>query len=290
MKDQDTLQKFLFEKYSIRGELIRLQATYQTISELHDYPASVKQFLGQALAAIGLLVGGIKLKGKLSLQVKTNGPMRLLFAQSDEGLHLRGMVHWKGDVTDIFSDAVGEGQLAINIDHANSHRPYQAIVALEGETLAKAIEKYFAQSEQLPTVLYLFANSQHVSGLLLQTMPGGPEDQLDKWQELVCLSNTITAEELLSLTNVDILHRLYHKEDVLLFDSEPVCFRCACTATRMESALRMMPYPELQQILTEESKISMQCEFCNRLYTFDQVDLDRIFTGSSFLGDSTGRH
>lgn len=278
MTEKDSLQRFLFKDTQIRGEIVRLNDAYDAIVVRHPYPLPVQQFLGQALAASALLSATIKFAGRLTLQIQGDGPINLLVVQSDEKFHIRGLAKWQTDnVTDNFASAFGTGQLAITIAPTEGER-YQGIVGLNSEGLANSLETYFHQSEQLPTCLCLFANEKAAAGILLQAMPADTsEDRYQFWEHLIQLTRTLTAEELLTLSNQTILKRLYHEEDVILFESEAVAFRCDCSVEKIERALVVLGEQEVNDILKANQLVTVTCEFCHYHYNFDKADVAKIF-------------
>jgi len=153
---------------------------------------------------------------------------------------------------------------------------YQGIVALEGADLAAALENYFARSEQLPTRLWLSAHSGRAAGMLLQRLPGKTA-AADDWGRICALASTLTDAELLELPYRTLLHRLFHEERVELFAPEPLSFRCGCSRSRIEEALRAMGATEVESILAEQGEVLVECEFCNRGYRFDAVDVAALF-------------
>ncbi len=289
MIEKDSLQRFLFDTTQIRGEIIRLNAAYKAIKDRHPYPLFVQQFLGQALAASALLSATIKFTGRLTLQIQSDGPISLLVVQSDNEFHLRGLAKWNNEkkIENDFSNAFGEGQLAITIAPLEGER-YQGIVALNGNNLANSIETYFHQSEQLPTCLCLFADEEAAGGIFLQAMPADTiEGRYQLWEHLLHLTRTLTTNELFKLPNQVILKRLFHEEDVLLFDAEPVAFRCDCSIEKMESALLIFGEQEVNDILNINKLVTVTCEFCHHHYDFDKVDVARIFAHGATIKNSS---
>ncbi len=277
MKDADTLQRFLFENNNIRGTFIHLQASYQAARDRYQYPETVAQQLGQALAASTLLGSTIKFSGSLILQIQSDGPLNMLVAQCDEERHIRGLARWQSEVDgDSLGDIYGQGRVTITINNDNNNERYQGIVGLEGATMSAAIERYFSQSEQLNTRLWLSADHQQAVGLLLQQLPGETTDE-GYWQHIETLGETITREELLQLSSKEILHRLFHEEDIRLFEPEPVSFRCGCSREKIVTMLRGLGLTESRSIIEERGVIEIGCEFCNQMYHFDSVDTETIF-------------
>lgn len=284
----DQLHRFIFEHLGVRGELVQLGASWRAVRDNQDYPATVAAQLGQGLAAVMLLSGTIKFKGSLILQVQSEGPLSLLVAQATDQRTLRGLAHWQGEVPlGDLAATFGAGRLVITAEAPNGER-YQGIVPLEGSGLAEAIGNYFAQSEQLATCLWLACDGEHAAGLFLQRMPGQTVEDEDGWERVAALAETVTAEELCGLPAKALLHRLFHEEDVRLFEPEPVAYRCGCSRERIEDALRAMGEAELNDLLHSEGRIQADCEFCGREYLFDKVDVAALFAGASAPeGDST---
>jgi molecular chaperone Hsp33 len=276
MSEFDSFQRFLFENLGIRGELVRLDASWQTVLERHPYPPSVSSQLGQALAAVLLLSATIKFKGSLILQAQGDGPLHTLVAQATHQRTIRGLAHWRGDVIGgTLSDIYGTGNLVLTIRNEDSD-PYQGIVALEGDDLAGAIQTYFSRSEQLATRLWLAADDQRAAGLLIQELPTQQRNR-DDWTRVEYLADTVTGPELLNLPSQELLYRLFNEERVRLFDSEPISFRCGCSRERIESVLLSLGTNEIQSILEHEESVEVGCEFCNRRYRFDRVDIGGLF-------------
>lgn len=276
--DHDTLQRFIFENHSVRGAIVRLGASYTEACRLHHYPLAVKKSVGEALAGICLLSSTIKYKGQMTMQTQGDGPMSILLVQCDESLHLRGLAVLKPEKSTEgdFKALVGQGHLILHIDQEASNKRYQGVTEIQEASLAETIGYYFQQSEQLPTMLWLFANEREAAGLLIQQMPGEKEEA-NFWEHIMTLASTITEKEIFSLSNVDVLYRLFHEEAVRLFDDEVVSFRCRCSKQKMINVLEGLGEKEVQDILEAEGSVSMSCDFCNKQYQFDAVDIKQIF-------------
>jgi len=274
----DTLQRFLFENNAIRGEIVQLDATYRAVLERRTYPPVLRGLLGELMAAAALLATTLKFEGKLSLQAQGHGPVKLLFAECTSCHTLRALAQWDGTVEAAsLPQLLGDGRMVITIEPGAKER-YQGIVALEGATLAQALENYFARSEQLATKLWLTTGTDRAAGLLLQQLPRPAHEDADAWNRAVHLSSTLTPGELLGLAAPDIVHRLYHEEDIRLFSRQPVSFRCSCSRERVENALRLLGADEVRGILAEQGSIRVDCEFCGGHYELDAVDAEQLFT------------
>jgi len=305
MADTDSIARLLFEHTAIRGNLVHLDASWRAVLDTHPYPPGVRVHLGQALAAVALLSATIKFDGSLILQVQGCGPLRTLVVQATSARTLRGIARWEGEVP-VGADLAaccGTGRLVLTIERG-AGEPYQGIVPLTGAGVAEALEHYFESSEQLPTRLWLAADDQRAAGLLLQRLPGTHrdpdqskdqhadqrDDQEEDWRRVGLLAATVTPGELLGLNTLDLLHRLYHEEDVRLFESEPLAFRCGCSRSRIEDMLRTLGEHEVQSMVAEQGAVTVTCEFCNRTYHLDAVDAGQLFVHSPRQPPSAAPH
>jgi molecular chaperone Hsp33 len=289
MIDRDHLRRFLFEDAEIRGEWVQLNASWQAILACRDYPSVVQSQLGQALAATVLLSATIKFKGSLILQVQSQGPLKTLVTQATHHRTVRGLARWHGEIPQgSLPEIYGPGCLTLTIQ-TEGKAPYQGIVSLEGTNLAAALQSYFSHSEQLQTCLLLTANDQRAVGLFLQELPSRQEHDTD-WERITLLASTATAEEMLSLSSAELLYRLFNEEQIRLFEPEPVSFRCSCSRERIENTLIALGPEEIKAILKEQGTIEVDCEFCNRHYSFDQVDIEQLLSSRVRLSASPTRH
>lgn len=279
----DARTAFLFEDLAIRGEIVQLHDVCASVLGKHAYPASVQRQLGEALAAAALLTGTLKFEGLLVLQAKGSGPLTLLMAECSHDGKLRAIARYEGKMPEeaplvsLLGAHDGTGHLAITIDPVQGQR-YQGIVPLDGLSLGECIEHYFSQSEQLGTRLWLVAGENRAAGILLQELPstaGGVQDP-DAWNRLCRLTDTLTPGELLELPVETLLQRLYHEEDVRLFNAESLVFACSCSTDRVLAALGSLGAPELRSILAEQGHIEVTCEFCNERRRFGPPELGHL--------------
>lgn len=275
----DTLQRFLFEQAPVRGACVQLTATWQAILERHEYPKPVRDLLGQTMVAAVLLSSTLKFKGKMTLQMTGEGPLKLLMVECSDGHALRGVAQCDDDISETEFDAMlGQGRLVMTLDPDEGKERYQSIVNLHGTSLAEALGDYLIRSEQLDTRLWLSADLQHAGGLLIQKLPAEWHDEEQElWDRVSHLSATIKDSELLNLSQQEIVHRLYHEEDVRIFETEPLCFRCSCTRDRVTNMLKSLGYAEVKSIIEEQGAVNVACEFCNQKYDYDIVDIEQIF-------------
>ncbi len=276
---QDKLIRFIFEDAPVRGEIVHLDESYREILTRHAYTLEIQQYLGEALVCTSLLSSMLKYEGSLILQAQGDGNLSLLLAQANSQHEIRGLANWTGEVSPEFQKAIGKGHLVMTIDQGEGKERYQGVVELKGENLARVIENYFYQSEQLPTWLFFCADKNSAAGMLLQLMPDSDNDKAkDYWEHIGHLARTITSEELLSLDIKNILHRLFHQEKLSILAEHDVKFVCRCSRDAMAKAILTLGRDEAYKVLKEKQVISVTCEFCHKQLGFDRIDVERIFT------------
>jgi len=289
MKEQDCLRRFLFEKLGVRGEWVRLNKSWQESKQNQQLDNVVQEQLGQMLAASVLLSATIKFEGSMILQAQGDGALRALVAQSTHDRKVRGLARSNGHVEPgLLSEMMGEGRLVITVE-PETGKPYQGVVALDGQDLAEVIGGYFLQSEQLETRVWLFANESYAAGLFLQELPAQESYKAD-WERISILADTVTKEEMLSLDCEEMLYRLFNEEKVRLFPEESVKFECTCSRQKVEKALFSMGRVELESILQERNTIEVDCEFCGGQQIFDKVDVETILATKVVEPVSNTRH
>lgn len=301
----DTLLKFLFRGAPVRGEIVRLQASWRQMVANHRYPAPVTRLLGEMTAAAALLAANIKFDGALLLQIQGNGPVRLLVVEVQPGMRLRATAKLR-ETTVIGADATlqqltnpdGDARCAITLDPTGrrpGQQPYQGVVPLSGETIAHVLENYLRQSEQIESKLWLAASETAAAGVLLQRLPqeGGPtaRPDIDAWQRAGALTATLKREELLTLEADALAHRLYWEEQLEHFAPVEPRFECNCSRGRSGRMLLALGRDEVDSILAERGDVEITCDFCNARYSFDAVDVGQLFaSGATQAADASLRH
>jgi molecular chaperone Hsp33 len=278
---RDLRQRFYFAHSPVRGEIVQLTQTLNDIFNKHDYPLAIKRLLGELLTASVLLTATLKLEGRLSLQARGNGALKMMMAECNHHHEIRGIAQL--DEQAFFAhdaslkSCLGEGILVITLEPEHGQR-YQGVVSLEGETISQCLESYFSQSEQLPTRLWLASDATHAAGLLLQALPQNQDDEdEDRWPRVVRLTQTLKPEELLELSTDEVLYRLYHEESVTLPNAEQVTFACTCSRENTANALVSIGQAECDDIVAEQGDIRLNCQFCHTEYVFTAHDVSQLF-------------
>lgn len=292
------LTEFLLPDLGVRGAIVEYEAGVDSMLGSRPYPADVRKLLAQAVAAMPLLAAHTKLEGRISLQFQhAEGPVQLLVAQvetmhgGDAAMRVRGMAKAEAEAQGDFAALMAGGQFGLLIEPARGGQDYQAIVAIEGHHLAEAMEFYFAQSEQLPSLLRLAYDGTHIRGLMLQRLPLGEKNSSeDHWQHVRVLFNTLKEAELAETPGLTILRRLFHEDDVRVFDPQPVQLACRCSREGIGAMLRSLGEAEVEDHLQEHGKFDVTCEFCGREYSFAAADARQLFMPANSQPSNETRH
>lgn len=278
MKQTDTLQRFMFEHANIRGEIVHLHKTYQTIMQQREYPPEVRHLLGEALVSCILLAGSIKFEGEINLQFHGDERLPLIIVQCDNLLNVRACAKFK-EGTDIdYQQAFVHGQMSLSIHQYKQTNTYQSIVPIHSPSMADNLMHYFAQSEQLSSKVWLAISDESAAGMILQLMPDQDTLQREQfWEYAVQIGQTITEEELLTLNNETILYRLYHETVLRLYDPRIIRFKCRCNIAKMKQVLNILGEAEIKQLIQETGHVEVCCDFCNQRYVFDPIDITMLF-------------
>lgn len=270
----DFCQRFMFERFAIRGALTQLRQSHQAVLSQHPYPEPVIQLLGEFMAAISVLGDALKAPGLMSLQARGTGQVRTVVAEFEYPARLRAIARYHDDFIDS-GRLLDTGHLALTLEPQGGQR-YQGIVALEAQPLAKALEDYFAQSEQLKTRLWLAADGQRAGALMLQDLPKAERDPED-WRRVEMLADTVTDEELLHIPPEQLLHRLFHEEDVRVWPPSAREFGCTCSRERSMEAVRALGKDDALALAQELGAIMIDCQFCHAKYAFAEPAVEAIF-------------
>jgi molecular chaperone Hsp33 len=301
----DRVLPFAVEALDLRGRLVRLGPAVHSILSHYDYPLQVARLLGEAAALTVLLGSLLESHGRFQLQTRSDGPVDMLVVDYDAPGRLRGFARF--DAGEIGAGPIGapgallgRGHLALTIEREEDAARYQGVVALEGGGLAEAAHAYFRQSEQIPSFVRLAVaesvtpsgRSWRAGGLLLQYLPAGgfgsrsrdlppgdapphvaasPFIEDDAWLEGLALAETIEDHELVdpALSGERLLYRLFHERGVKVFPEREIAEFCRCSNERIENMLRSFSPQERQDMVGDNGKIGVTCEFCRTHREFD---------------------
>ncbi|MCB2058667.1 MAG: Hsp33 family molecular chaperone HslO [Novosphingobium sp.] len=271
-----------------RGRVVRLGPVLDRILAAHDYPPAIRHLLAEALTITALI--GSLLKdgdGQLTMQAQTeNGIVDLLVCDYRAG-ELRGYVRHDAERLAMLGAnpslyaLFGQGYLAITFDMASSGERYQGIVPLEGGSLAEACESYFAQSEQVPTLLRIAVRSDRqgavAGGLLVQHLAEGEDGRqrlhvrMDhpEWEHVAVLAGSARHDELVDpdLSLEALIWRLFHEEgEVRVLPGAPLTRGCRCSIEHYQAVLAKFPEEDRAEMRNEAGLVIVDCAFCSRLF------------------------
>ncbi len=299
-KNHDTLQRFIFENTSVRGNLIQLTHTLEDALHQQRLPFLLKKALGELMAASALLSATLKMQGSLIMQIQSQGLLKLLVVEctthADGGIKMRATAKCSDDISDqqdVF-ELIEHGQFMMTLDPKDGKQIYQGIVPIEGASMSDVLENYMRRSEQIDTKIWLTCDGNIAAGMLIQKLPKTMSDTTppddDAWNRVCHLADTITHDELLQLPSNTLLKRLFHQEDIRIFEPNMVQFYCSCSRESVSNMLRMLGEIELNDILKEQGKIEVNCDFCNTHYSFDEVDAAHLLISEVNLANSPNVH
>jgi len=281
----DTVSRFLMESTDVRGNVVHLHHTIKDALRHHDYPPVLRQSLCELMAASALITSTLKLaEGSITFQVQGSGALNLLIVECGADMRMRATAKWQGDIEKMsFKEMIGQGTFVITLNLSGG-QSYQGIVELRGDSISSILETYMQQSAQIETRIWLASDMQSAAGLLLQKMPDIHGFDEDVWQRSTTLADTVTKDEMLQLSSEDLLHRLFHQEDIRLLPHSVITFYCRCSRDSVGNMLKLLGREEVDSILHEQGRVKVNCDFCNAAYEFDAVDAEQLFMGE-YLGE-----
>ncbi|MDS9466615.1 Hsp33 family molecular chaperone HslO [Paracoccus sp. MBLB3053] len=307
----DSVLPFQLDISGVRGRLTRLGPILEHILSRHDYPVAVSAMVAELVTLTALIGPTIKLRWKLSLQVRGNGAIRTIatdyYAPETEGGPARIRAWASFDAERLAPEGpgfaqIGEGYFAVLIDQGEGTTPYQGLTPLAGGSLAACAQNYFQQSEQLPTRFELTVgrarlpgqSDEHwrAGGIMVQTLPAQPQvpspdgaeieaadilqgAQSEDWNRTIMLMSTVEAIELVdeTLPLPNLLTRLFHEEQPMVFDRQGLHFGCSCSPDRVRGTLSIYSAKDIGHMTNDEGLVTADCQFCGARYEFDPRSL-----------------
>lgn len=279
----DQITPFVFDALPVRGALIHLSRSWRRMLRDHQYDDIVRETLGHAAAATGLIAQSMKFDGAITLQIQGEANLHMLVMQCTSDLEVRGMASISEDGgAETFGDLMQKAHCAITVDTGD--RPYQGIVEIERSSLADSLQNYFERSVQVPSHVMLVSDASLSGGILLQQMPGQSMLNEDDWNRLGYVAATLRANDFENTNNMELIGKLFAEDDVRVFESKSVAFRCRCSQQRAEEVLRMLGEQETREAVEEQGIVDVTCEYCGRRRSFDPIDISRLFVDNVVSG------
>lgn len=299
----DVVVAFRTQNSNIRGRLVRLGATLDAIVTPHAMPDLPGRALSEALALAALCGSALPAGGNLNLMMRSDGAVSILVADYAASGKLRGYARYDAEKLKAFTQsatrsdiaaALGDGHLAITLDSGPGEERYQGVLAFEHAPLSSTVAAYFQQRENLPTFIRSAVAEQYVGskqephpqsrwhrragGLMVQSLGTAEESDTpsdDDWQRVEMLAATVEDHELLdpALSVERLLLRLFHEEAVAVERVIPLSAFCRCSREKVENVLSAFGAGELSDMLDDNGKIVVTCEFCTKRYVFSPDEL-----------------
>ncbi|MDB5642248.1 MAG: Hsp33 protein [Hyphomicrobiales bacterium] len=311
----DMVLPFVVEPLESRGRVVRLGPSVDRILSRHAYPAPVARLVGEATALTVLLGSALKFQGRFQVQTRTNGVVDMIVVDFDAPDRVRAFARFDADNLARAIESgeaspaqlLGSGHLALTIEQGQENSRYQGVVPLEGQGLEEAAHQYFRQSEQIPTLVRLAVaenltgegSQWRAGGLMVQFLPqsadrmrqadlhpgdapeGAEVHELagdDAWTEAKSLAATVEDHELVdpTLSSERLLYRLFHERGVKVFEGQSVIEACRCSSARIEDMLRRFTPEERRDMVGDNGRIGITCEFCSTHREYDPADFDPV--------------
>ena len=281
--------RFLFEGLDIRGAVVRLTDCWQSLCANRGYGPVEAALLGEMSAVTALIAAQLKQPGRLTFQLRSEGPVSLLVVDCDEQLRMKAVARVQPGITAApASQLLGVdrgGQLMLSLDLPTSRQPYQSFVPLCGDSIAAIFEHYLIQSEQQETRLFAAADAETATCLFLQKMPDADQKDPDGWARLSQLAATVKPEELLRLDAAALLSRLFHEDiahgaGVRVFETRAVSHHAPEDREKVANMLLALGQDAVRDILAKQGKVSIQDDLCNREYVFTAEEIAALFSRS----------
>lgn len=296
----DTCVSFFIDNGAYQGRLIRMSSVLDTIIGKHCYPRPVAAVVAESTVLAAMLASTLKYEGLFTLQTQSNGAVSMVVVDvTSEGKiracasfdeeHLKQNQELRKTSGEIEAapHLMGKGHLAFTIDQGPNTELYQGIVDLQGKNLTECALRYFKQSEQIDTDLKLFlqapegeSGSWLAAGIMLQKMPlkGGnessPEEMEEAWNEAKVFMESLTQDEVFDaeLTSEQLLHRLFHANNLSISKCKNYSFGCRCSREKLLQTLSTFSEDDINAML-ENNKVTATCHFCSEKYVFDKGEL-----------------
>lgn len=296
----DTCVSFFIDNGAYQGRLIRMSSVLDTIIGKHCYPRPVAAVVAESTVLAAMLASTLKYEGLFTLQTQSNGAVSMVVVDvtsegkiracasfDEEHLKQNQELRKTSDEIEAAPHLMGKGHLAFTVDQGPNTELYQGIVDLQGKNLTECALRYFKQSEQIDTDLKLFlqapegeSGSWLAAGIMLQKMPlkGGnessPEEMEEAWNEAKVFMESLTQDEVFDaeLTSEQLLHRLFHANNLSISKCKNYSFGCRCSREKLLQTLSTFSEDDINAML-ENNKVTATCHFCSEKYVFDKGEL-----------------
>jgi len=291
----DFAAAFQIEGWPVRGRLVRLGEAIDKVLSAHAYPEPVAALLGEACVLAAIVGSALKFDGRLIVQAQGDGPVRYVVADYGTDGHLRGFCRFDPEEVAKASEGfarpgaktlLGGGVFIMTVDRGADFERTQGVTPIEGESLSLCAEHYFTHSEQVPTKVRLAVGevetetgrTWRAGGAMIQVIAGdesrGSTEEV--WERTRALFNTLGDDELIdpTISAETLLYRLFHEDGVRLEGAKSLAAVCRCSKERIATVLQSFPTEERAEMVEDDGKIRVTCEYCSTAYEIDPAELE----------------
>ena len=281
----NSLLPFSLNSADVKGRVIKLDDQLDVILTQHQYPESVAKILGELLMVASLIGSQFKDEVTLTIQLQIKENNQYIVADYQAPGMIRGYAKFDQISSNkSYEDIISDSLLVVTVDRKNNQR-YQGVVEIKDKDIAKAMEEYFYQSEQINTSIKLkigrlFQPAKGESwcggGIIIQKLPSKFEE--DSWKEANLYFSTIRDDELLdpSLSLEKLLYSVYNEMDVVVYDDLPILHKCRCSRERVEQVIESLGCEQALSLIIDD-KVSVDCQFCNKSQDFSHEEIEKLF-------------
>ena len=277
----------------VKASVITGRDLVERARNIHTLLPVATAALGRTLMAASMMGDALKIDGSsVTLQIKGGGPLGTVLAVSDDCGNVRGYV--QNPHVELMEKApgkldggraVGENGSLTVIKDLGMKEPYIGTIDLLSGEIADDVAAYFVESEQIPTACalgVLVGTDQSVTaagGYLIQLLPGAGEDIITKIEAGVARVGSVSRALEGGLDGEGLLRAVLSDFELEILETHPVEYRCYCSRDRVTRALISMGREELADLIAEQGKAELTCQFCDKVYRYTREDLEEILAG-----------
>ena len=291
----DFRRRFLFKNGITRGAYVQIQRGLKDIPSYQNAPSLLKRYLAEVLAASILLSSTIKFNGSLLLQIRGQGKLKYLVAEATSEASYRGSISWNEEenFTSNLSlkDVLGAEAICTVSVRNKEGKDWQGVVPLGNDSIGEILQHYMVQSEGvLTTFEFAWQEDVGIKAMLLQRLPQEGRattnhvnselkeaQEEETWHTIKTLEETLTTEELSTLTLPEIIRRLFHEYEVVLYPVEPFEYKCQCNWEKTADTLRLLGEKESEKMARERGQVDLTCGYCGKVYRYSNQELNQVF-------------
>ncbi len=297
----DTLIRVICRDAEIKFTAVQTTQLVERARQIHRTLPLATAALGRTLSAASMMAREMKDEnGSVTLQIKGNGPLGTITAVGDCDGCVRGYLQnpaaelaLKPDGHLDVGSGVGRGYLRV-IKDIGVGEPFAGTTALHNGEIAEDLTKYFAESEQVPSAVALGVlvdtdqSVKQAGGYMVQLMPGATDADITRLEHNIAAAGAFTTMLEEGKTLEDIARAVLDGFSIEVLERVPVSYRCGCSHAKVTRALISLGKDELERLRDEEGGIEVTCQFCDKVYRFQQDDINVLLTAATAREQKNG--